>query len=206
MSLKKTAAASGNMQVMTKLLNHSPALTDHDFGMYIQAASYSKQFNQITEGWDCLQYAYGRPGAQNHRPEWTSKVKSKEAKIPHQSYFCIYIDALGFSDHSSQMLQDEWKKIEEWHHDAEKKYSTNLCTTYVEALLRKGCYEDATKFIFGSKDQLDVVRKYKIKLDEKFVRTFVSFFKKTHNRSVYKNLLEQFRKKWPNLVIDLEKL
>jgi hypothetical protein len=206
MSLKKTAAESGNLLLMTKLLNHSPALTDHDFGMYIQAASYSKSFDKITEGWSCLKHVYGRSGGLNPKPDWTSKVKPTEAKIPHQSYFCIYIDALGYSTHSSQMLQDEWKQVEEWHHDAQKKYSTNLCTSYVEALLRKGSYEDASEFVFGSKDQLDVVRKYKIKLDEKFIRTYASFFKRLHHRSLDKNVLEQFRKKWPKLEIDLKTL
>jgi len=64
-------------------------------------------------------------------------------------------------------------------------------------------HEDAKSFVFGSKDQLDVVRKFKIQLDVKFIRTYVSFFKGMHKDS---KVLGQFRNKWPKLEIDLKNL
>lgn len=156
----KRVAQSGNIAAITKLLDKSPALTDYDFGMYIKSASMAKKYDKAKDGWQCIRFVYGRTSLNPH-PEWTSKVAPTNAKITHHSYFCIYIDALGYSNFTLPVLKEEWAQMEEWHRDAGNKYVTHFCTSYVEALLRKGAYEDANRFVFGNKDQLDVVTKYR---------------------------------------------
>lgn len=186
---------------MTKLLENSPILTDYDFGMYMRCCSAKREHAKARDGWRSIQYIYGRYESSPY-PRWTSKVRPVRAKIAHHSYFCIHLDSLGFSKFPLDTLKEEWDQIVDWHESVSKKFQTNICTSYIEALLRKEAYDDATRFVFGTVQEKDVVRKYQIKIDQKFIRTYVSFFKRIHPNS--ESVLEQFRKKWPRLEIDLK--
>ena len=201
--LVKKLNSIGDIASTVSILNAKPALTTSDLGDYMQCCSHAQDFDKAKEGWRNILFAYGKAEAPVH-PEWIRKLRPLVSQIPHDSIFCIYLDAIGFSDDPLDKLISEWKFIEDWHTQACRKFKTNTCTSYIEALSRKQAYENATNFLLGTQDEKNVVKKYKIELDEKLLRTYLLF-----QKNIYKDLrfpIQRIRKKWPKLEIDLTKI
>ena len=113
----------------------------------------------------------------------------------------LFLDSMGIRGQFGQ-LEEFWSFLQSLPRE-QFTFETNLCTSYLEALLRMNRLSEAKHFIFGRPGVLndDVVSKYNVELDNKMVHRFCMMAKGFAgvSRKVSKGWFES---KWPHINVE----
>ena len=159
----------------------------------MESYTRSRRLSKVNKCWNWLLHDAGISSLSIQEPLLPSPLK-RTLKLDEAST-CVYLDAIGRLG-TIRMLHSTWKMILKQQNG---HASVNQCTSHLEALFRLKAWNQAEGFVFGSKDGDDVVSRYGIEINDKFLSTFISFYKSVHPDPTIP--LNKFKTKWPGLTI-----